>query len=285
VDSALDRLEEGSFGICEVCHDAVEIDRLVADPLVRICLDHLPPSERAALEEDLETASRIQAALLPRKESRHGNWEIAYHYAPLRTVSGDYCDLFPGAEDRELALLVGDVSGKGVGASLLMAHLHATFRALLGAGIPLSATFEQANRLFTASSPPSHFATVAAARFAGDEVEICNAGHCPPLVAHKGEVVAVPPGGLPLGMFGDGRYELYRTRFEPGDNLILVSDGLLEARRGEEEFGIERLCELAGRLHTRSAPELLDQVLDSLDSFREGGPIEDDLTVLVARRV
>src|SRR5215467_14494546 len=95
VDSALERMDNGSYGICEECHDTIEQQRLLADPLVRYCLDHLTGPQRDALQRDLDLASEVQRKLLPQTGLRAGDWETSYHYAPVGPVSGDYCDLIP----------------------------------------------------------------------------------------------------------------------------------------------------------------------------------------------
>lgn len=135
VDSALERMAKGSYGLCEECHDPVEEDRLFADPLVRYCLDHLTQPQRAALQRDLDLASEVQRNLLPQPNLRAGVWETSYHYAPMGPVSGDYCDLIPS--DGQLFFVLGDVSGKGVAASMLMTQLHALFRSLSAMAMPL----------------------------------------------------------------------------------------------------------------------------------------------------
>ena len=93
VDAALARMETGTYGLCEACHESVEKDRLLADPLVRLCLDHLSADQRRALEQDLELAGQLQRGLLPESNLRFGGWTVSYHYRPLGMVSGDYCDL------------------------------------------------------------------------------------------------------------------------------------------------------------------------------------------------
>src|ERR1700730_11653027 len=114
VDSALQRLDDGTYGICTECHDSVEKERLLADPLVRLCLDHLTSDEQRALERDLELASSVQRGLLPQTDLQHGDWRVHYQYKPAGMVSGDYCDLIPpAAADGELVFLLGDVAGKG----------------------------------------------------------------------------------------------------------------------------------------------------------------------------
>ena len=99
---------------------------------MRYCLDHLTQTERAELQRDLDLASEVQRNLLPQNGLCAGDWETSYHYAPLGAVSGDYCDLIP--TDGQLFFVLGDVSGKGVAASMLMAQLHALFRSLTGHG-------------------------------------------------------------------------------------------------------------------------------------------------------
>ena len=112
VDAALGRLNAGTFGVCETCHDPIEPDRLQIDPLTQFCLDHLTPSEQRALEHDLELASHIQRELLPKPDVRFDGWEVAYHYQPAGPVSGDYCDVI-SASPELLYFLVGDVGRQG----------------------------------------------------------------------------------------------------------------------------------------------------------------------------
>ena len=130
VDSALQRMDNGTFGICDVCHDPVETERLIADPLTRLCIDHLSPNEQRALEDDLALAGQIQTGLLPQPSQKIDGWEIAYHYQPAGIVSGDYCDVISDGE-KSVLFVLGDVSGKGVAASML-AHLQRCFALDLG---------------------------------------------------------------------------------------------------------------------------------------------------------
>ena len=135
VDFAVQRMDQGTYGVCNSCRGEVEKERLIADPLVQLCLGCLTNEEQRALERDLELASRIQRGLLPQADVRFRDWRIHYRYKPAGLVSGDYCDVIPpAASDGKLIFLLGDVTGKGVAASLLMTHLHAMFRSLAGAG-------------------------------------------------------------------------------------------------------------------------------------------------------
>src|SRR6267378_6493277 len=201
VDAALHRMDIGTYGLCEVCHDPVEPERLLADPLTRVCLGDLTPGEQRALEEDLELAAQIQTGLLPARSQKIDGWEVSYHYQPAGAVSGDYCDLIRG-EDQSLHFALGDVSGKGVAASMLMAHLHAMFHTLASINLPLDQTVERVSRVFCESTLPTQYATLVVGRgMPNGMIEICNAGHLPPMLMHDGAISTVDSTGLPIGVF------------------------------------------------------------------------------------
>ncbi len=133
VDNALDRIVTGCYGICEACHDTIEADRLICD---------------------LQLAANVQKGLLPPPALDRYGWHICYHYEPAGVVSGDYCDVVDAGSAGPY-FMVGDLSGKGVAASMLMAHLHATFRALIQAGMELKCVLEHASHVFAESTLPN----------------------------------------------------------------------------------------------------------------------------------
>jgi phosphoserine phosphatase RsbU/P len=287
VDSALARMDEGAYGLCEVCHESVETTRLLADPLVRYCLDHLTPDQRRVLENDLDLASQIQRELLPQEDLAFDGWQVAYHYKTLGPVSGDYCDVITGAKDgKSWFFVLGDASGKGVAASMLMAHLHAIFRTLVATGLPMDQLVERASRVFCESTVSPYFATLVCGRAQiSGEVELCNAGHCPPLLIQAGKVTRLEATGLPLGLFCEGQYSVQTLRLRPGDSLLLYTDGLTEARNvADEEYGEGRLSNLAGERHALRPRALLDACLDDLSAFLSGTPLKDDLTLMTICR-
>ncbi|MGB5660904.1 MAG: SpoIIE family protein phosphatase, partial [Thermoanaerobaculia bacterium] len=125
--------------VCEICDDPLHEDRLHAGPLKRVCIECLTDEQRQALQHDLDVAAQIQAHLLPERNFSFGRWQIHYHYEPLGAVSGDHIDLIrPGRTGHALHFLFGDVSGKGVAASILMANLQALFRSLVNQDLPLA---------------------------------------------------------------------------------------------------------------------------------------------------
>lgn len=285
VDAALSRFHSGTYGLCEVCRDPVERDRLIADPLVCVCLGCLTPAQQRALEQDLELAARIQSTLLPPRNLTSGGWQTSYHYEAAGVVSGDYCDLVR-AEDGSLYFMLGDVSGKGVAASMLMAQLHAMFRTLISVGLPLDRMVERASRVFCESTLPTHYATLVCGRAdRSGEVEICNAGHLPPLLSRGGDVTFVEATGLPLGVFCNEEFTCTRVCLSEGDALLLYTDGLSEAQNGPgEEYGRERLLKLLGECPGRAPEGLVSACLKDLSAFGAATPGVDDLTILALRR-
>jgi phosphoserine phosphatase RsbU/P len=283
VDSALERMAKGSYGLCQECHETIEQDRLLADPLVCYCLDHLSESQRAALQRDLDLASQVQRNLLPQVNLQAGGWDTSYYYAPLGPVSGDYCDLIPS--DRHLFFVLGDVSGKGVAASMLMAHLHALFRSLSGMALSLGQMVTQANRVFCESALAGQYATLVCglARPTG-EVEIHNAGHWPAIMVGHGGVLRIESTGLPLGMFHEVDFSATRLRLETGDMLFLYTDGLSEARRADDEYGVDRVSHLVRQAAAKRPAELIASCLSDLRTFIDGPPL-DDLTLLAIQRM
>jgi phosphoserine phosphatase RsbU/P len=286
VDAALSRMEDGSFGLCEVCHEPIEAERLAADPLVRFCLDHLTPMQQRALEQDLVLAAHIQSALLPKTGLVHGGWRTFYHFEAAGPVSGDYCDLIP-AEDGSLHFVFGDVSGKGVAASMLMSNLQAMFRALTGVGLPLVQILERASRIFCESTLANHYATLVCGRAEKSGiVEICNAGHLPPLFGQGETVRPVEATGLPLGMFCAEKFSAEKAELKRGDCLLLYTDGLSEAQNREGgEFGVRPLVEILRTRKSSSAEEIVHSCVAKASFFRSGLPPKDDLTVMALERI
>lgn len=284
VDAALARMEDGSYGICEYCHEPVETDRLIADPLVRLCLDHLSSEERSALERDLELAAQVQKGLLPSRDLQRGGWRVAYDYEPAGVVSGDYCDVVDGG-DAGLYFMVGDVSGKGVAASMLMAHLHAMFRTLISVGIPLKCMLEHASRVFAESTLPTQYATLVCGRaLPNGRIEISNAGHPHPLILREGQVAALETSDLPVGIFSDSEFRVAELCLEPSQSLLIYSDGVPEAMDGSgEEYGVERLRQLIAGLNTSDPAALVARCREDLGKFR-GSSRADDVTLLALSR-
>lgn len=284
LNSALDRMDQGTYGTCGICDGPMPKD-IVVDPLARYCLDCLTSAEVRALQLDLDSVSEIQCEMLPKRDFCFNGWEACYHYEALGPVSGDYCDLLR-ADNGDLFFLFGDVAGKGIAASMLMAHLSATFRSLITVNLPMNQLVERANKVFSESTMPAYFATLVCGRASGSgEVELCNAGHLPPLLIRAGEVTPLEATGLPLGLFCRERYGVTSLKLDKDDSLLLYTDGLTEARDPlDGEYGSERLLRLAGAYHNLAPKQLVEACLEDVTSFRSGAPRNDDLTVMAIRR-
>ncbi|HYW71658.1 MAG TPA: PP2C family protein-serine/threonine phosphatase [Pyrinomonadaceae bacterium] len=281
VKSAIERLSRPeSYGVCQVCHDLIGQATLSADPLAKTCLSCLTREQLEELDDDLGRAWLIQGESLPKQNFKFNGWEVSYHYAPAGRLSGDYCDLV-STETGDLYFLIGDVAGKGVAASLLMSRLHAIFRSLITTQLTVSELVARANHLFADTTMRPYYATLVCGKAATTgEIEICNAGHCPPLLMHDGTVTPIAATGLPVGLFCQESYETVRLNLNRGDRLLLYTDGLSEARDVTDQ-------EYSGRLHTFvkqcagfPAPKLVNDLVQDMRNFAQGIPVSDDLTVM-----
>ncbi len=285
VDSALNRIDCGNFGICEECHTPVEEERLRENPLVRVCLDCLTPKQARALEYDLELAAEIQKGLLPCDLAFTG-WDISFHYQPAGVVGGDYCDVIKG-QNGELYFVMADVSGKGVAAAMLSSNLRAVFRSLIPMGFGTEELMNRANRLFRQSALPTQYATVVCGKaLPNGETEIINAGHLPVLLGSNSGVALFESTCQPLGIFDDQHFTAASRKLDPGDTLVLYTDGISEAENdGGIEYGIDRLREVIDQ-HCSGCPEtLIDACRKHLEEFRGARERFDDETLLAIRFV
>jgi sigma-B regulation protein RsbU (phosphoserine phosphatase) len=287
VQTAIENLaRKDSYGVCQVCHDLIGQATMNADPLARTCLSCFTREQLEELEQDLDRAWLIQGESLPKRNLKFNGWEVFYHYEPAGPVSGDYCDLI-STDQGDLYFLIGDVSGKGVAASLLMSRLHAIFRSLIPAGLPVSELVERANGLFAETTMRPYYATLVCGKAAADgKIEICNAGHPSPLLLQNGDVTAFAATGLPLGMFCQGGYSSAQADFDKGDRLVLYTDGLSEARnQSDVEYGDARLQSVLSESHQVPAERVVARLIEEARTFAAGVPITDDLTVMAIEMV
>ena len=283
VDAALQRFDKGTYGLCEACHDAIEPERLIANPLITLCLGDLTQKQLDDIQEDMRLASEIQRGLLPKDDLSCEFWEVDLAYHPAGVVSGDYVDVV--RHDGHLYFMLGDVSGKGVAASILMSNLHAMFRALIPVGLELCDLMSRANRMFAESTLANQYATLVLGKInARGEVEMCNAGHLPPLIVGGDRSIELDSTGLPLGMFCDSQFVSSGVKLTPNETLLLFTDGVTEANNPDgSEFGIERLRNsINGSAYGRPT-ELLQTCVDAVAAFRGGAIRNDDMTMLALK--
>jgi sigma-B regulation protein RsbU (phosphoserine phosphatase) len=248
-------------------------------------------AERRLLAEELALARRIQLALLPHTLPELPGWELHGGNTPSRGVSGDYFAVVArdGGEARECVLMVADVSGKGMAASLLTASLEAFAAGPIEDGLPPEAICAKLSRLLYRRTPPEKYATafVAALAVGSGALRYANAGHNPPLLVRAGGAVEeLGATGVPIALLPDARYEAGEARLEPGDVLVLYTDGIVEANDpAGEEYGTERLAGLCRRHRQASCADIAAALDADLEAFVRGVPFADDRTLVMARRL
>jgi serine phosphatase RsbU (regulator of sigma subunit)/predicted ester cyclase len=246
-------------------------------------------SERERVEQELGVARRIQQASLPEKVPELEGWQISPFYRPAREVGGDFYDFFE-LEDGQLGLVVGDATGKGVPAALVMASARSMLRAIaqaLGSSSP-GDVLRRVNDVLVTDIPPNMFVTCFCAILepGSGSLTYANAGHDLPYVLRGsgGECEELRARGMPLGIMPGMSYEEKETTLNNGEAALLYSDGLVEAHDPKGEmFGFPRLRELIAE--HREKRSLGDSLLEELYSFvGEGWKQEDDITLLTLRR-
>lgn len=243
-------------------------------------------AERETLQKEVAVASKAQARLLP-QVLPSGALALSGICRPARGVGGDYYDVLPLGGNR-LGLVVGDVSGKGLYAGLLMAGLQGRLQTLApGYGDRLDQLMVELNRRVFASTDGDKYATLFYAVYDDrtGQLRYVNAGHNPPLlVGSDGGVRWLGTTATVIGLMPEPRFEMATVELAAGDTLVVHSDGVTEALNGdEEEFGVGRLERLVVDSRRLPVPELQAAVLDGLDAFVDAEPQRDDVTVLVAR--
>jgi sigma-B regulation protein RsbU (phosphoserine phosphatase) len=287
LDETLQELETGTWGTCRVCREPISPESMDEHPLISICLECMSQKQRDALERDLQSAAEVQRAFLPPRPVRHDGWEVDYIWEPFGVVSGDHVDLIrPRDESEPLHLVLGDVSGKGLAASLLQSQLHALFRALAPMQTSLTEVLIRANRLFFEATSPGRYATLTVTRLYSDgRAVLANAGHPRPLLADRRGVRPIEDASIPLGMVDDVEYNEREIHLREDDTLLFFTDGLTEAWRDGDEYGVGRAAAAFRRARNLPPRGLLASCRSDLERFIGGAPRGDDLTMVVVRRV
>jgi sigma-B regulation protein RsbU (phosphoserine phosphatase) len=242
----------------------------------------------AGMKEQIKLAAQIQQDLLPKTPPALPGYELAASSDAAQVVGGDYYDFIRVARGR-MAVCLGDVSGKGLPASLLMANLQATLRGQTALDSPVGETISRSNRLIYESTDPEKFATLFIAILdpADHTLSFCNAGHENPILLRAaGAVDRLATGGMALGVLEEFPYQQGQARLEPGDVLVVYSDGIPDAvDEFEHPFGEERLVACVRAAASESAPEILRRVVGAVRDHERGADRIDDLTIVVVKRV
>ncbi len=263
--------------IASVASIKIENDRLLDERL-----------EKRRMEEELKVASEIQMRLQPFSPPKLAGWDMTGVSFPCREIGGDYYDFIHRKRDSHLIVAVGDVSGKGTGAALLMSSLHAAVRAQTQTRASTSEVMGEINQYIFENSPSNKFLTL----FYGGldpvtgTLTYSNGGHNAPIfVRRSGEVERLDKGGLPIGMMQGVAYQEASVEFHPGDVLVIYSDGITESiNERDEEFEEERLIEVVKNNMGRSASGIRDRIDEALSRFVGTTAPVDDMTLMIIKR-
>ncbi|WP_433965937.1 PP2C family protein-serine/threonine phosphatase [Tunturiibacter gelidiferens] len=244
----------------------------------------IAPQIDVGLQAQLELARQVQLRLLPDRRCCLSDWEVAFSYESAGFVSGDYVDLIPAGADA-FYFALGDVSGKGVAASMLMSHLHATLRTLLPSNRTIEEVVTIASSTFCQSALPAQFATLVLGKAdRSGNVELVNAGHNPVLLVEGAEVEVIGAASLPLGMFCSTEFASVRRRVSPESTLFLYSDGITEStNESGNEFDQNRLSKTL--LQSRNLPPtaVVETIQRTIGRYTNGAQPSDDRTMLALR--
>ena len=238
--------------------------------------------QRERLEEEMRLARGIQESLLSDEFPRIP-WVDSYALnIPSRDVGGDYYEVFEDEESGDLGFAIGDVSGKGVAAPLLMSTLQSLFLGVSSTDQDLARVCSRLNNFLVQRTTPERYATFFVGRLTEDAyLAYVNAGHNPPYLLREGEHHRLMGGGMPLGLFAQAEYELQKMRLKSGDLLPCYTDGVTEAMNLEgEEFGETRLVEVATAHLGCPAADVVAAVQEAVEAHTRGAPQHDDLTLL-----
>lgn len=248
---------------------------------------HREALERERLEREMHLAADIQRQILPKGAPAVTGYQLVGWNRPARQVGGDYYDLL-ALPDGRVELVVGDVSGKGIPAALMVSTLHSALRLLLDQAGFGPSLLERLNRHILESSTANKFITMLIAELEPRTgiLRYLNAGHNPGLLLRaSGRVEELAPGGVPLGLLPNSRYQPRELVVEPGDILCLYSDGITEAESIEdEEFGTDRLVDILRGHEGRPLQGVLEAIQDEVTRFATGKPQYDDQTLVLLRR-
>jgi serine phosphatase RsbU (regulator of sigma subunit) len=243
--------------------------------------------EKKRMERELELASEIQQNLLPSQAPRFPGWDMVGTNTPCYTIGGDYYDFIDRPSG--LAVALGDVSGKGAGAALMMMVLRATVHFACQRESEVLSILSQTNGVMYHNSPAQFFVTF----FFGDletgsgKMRYVNAGHIPPILyrAKSRSIERLAAGGTVLGLFAETPFEAGEVAFGPGDILLVFTDGLSEAwGPDEQEFGEDRMSALVRENASLSAKELERTIQNEVETFTSGARATDDRTLIVVKR-
>jgi sigma-B regulation protein RsbU (phosphoserine phosphatase) len=248
---------------------------------------HLELVEKQRMERELQLGREIQSALLPEPPQDVPGTSIASRNIPCYEVGGDYYD-FLFLPNGDLGIVIGDVSGKGVGAALIMSSVQAALRVAAPIERDPAMLASRIDSFVFAATHGRKYVTFFYGRYtpATGALQYVNAGHNPPFVVDEGRITTLPSTGRPIGILPGSLYETATVTLPPGATLVLYTDGLNEATStSDEELGNTRLAKLVHDAAEGDVAAMPGRVLDAITAFEAGAPTADDKTIVVLRRM
>lgn len=244
--------------------------------------------EKQRMDEELALAGDIQSSLLPESPPSIPGYELTGFTSPTYCVGGDYYDFIPLPSGR-IGIAIGDVSGKGISASLLMASLRASLISLVELQLPIAEMMARLNHFLCKNRSPNRFVTFFYGELdpVGHTFRYCNAGHNPPQLLSREAVSSevLSAGGIVLGLIKEQSYQEAQVALQAGDCLVLYTDGISEASNEQaEEFGVERLISAIGQFGSSRLQDVQHHLIQQVMQYQGKGPQADDMTLVLLRR-
>ncbi len=286
INQSLEKAEEGTLGICEICHAPVDDELLTMDYTATVCLGHYSEEELRQLESELEMSQMVQRALLPQQAPSIPGLNVAAFSRPAQIVGGDYFDFVP-FKDGGQGFVMADVSGHGVSAGMLMTSLQTAFHTLVPvADSPLD-VLERINHLYMHNINFTTFVTIFFGKLdpATRTLTYANAGHNSAyLLRADGREELLHPTGPAIGLMEGFLVHTDQVQLEQGDTLVLYTDGVTEAADPHGiQFSLDGLAKVVRDNVSTTAEQLIQRILRAVNTFTDGIQPVDDTTLVIAK--
>ena len=291
IETALDKTDHQTLGVCEVCHGYVESGLLEMDYTASVCLDHFSDREKRQLENELELSQVVHKAMLPQQLPTIPGVDLSVFSQPAQILGGDYFDFFQ-FRDGAYGFAVADIAGHGVSASILLASMQTALRTIVPESESPAEVIERLNRYFLHNIHFTTFVTLFLARFepATHTLVYSSAGHNPPLLLHPSTSQVEPnwlgPTGPAVGLVEEFQIREQALSLTAGDCLLVYTDGVTEATNAQmEEFGMQGLAAYLLDSARLPARDVIQSLRRGLNTFTNAQPLVDDTTMLAFKIV
>lgn len=287
IDTSLEKIEKGTFGICKICHEPVDIELLQVDYTSAVCLGHFTNEEIRQLESELALSQVIQRGLLPQQVPAIDGLNIAAFSRPAQIVGGDYFD-FVDFQDGKPGLVMADVSGHGVSAGMFMSSMQTAFHTLVPQSDSPVDVLQRLNHLYIHNINFTTFVTIFFGKYdpLTRTLSYANAGHSSAYLYRvaTNQEIWLRPTGPAIGLSEGFTIRKEDIKLEPGDILLLYTDGITEAADHQGAlWGEDNLADIIRQNPDSSAERLIQKILTALKDHTNGSPLADDVTLMISK--